>query len=81
MMSEPAAACTPGAHVLKVPFHKAAASQGMNSCVEAAECECGNVHMRDSKDQDGPALTFAGAAWAAFLSGIRAGEFDPEETQ
>ncbi|MGH3780591.1 MAG: DUF397 domain-containing protein [Pseudonocardiaceae bacterium] len=32
--------------------------------------------MRDSKDPNGPALTFAGAEWVRFTAGARAGEFD-----
>ncbi|WP_310723952.1 DUF397 domain-containing protein [Streptomyces sp. N2A] len=35
----------------------------------------GEVPVRDSKAPDGPSLTFAPAAWAAFVSGIRDGEF------
>lgn len=34
------------------------------------------VHVRDSKDQPGPTLEFTYSEWRAFLSGVRAGEFD-----
>jgi hypothetical protein len=34
------------------------------------------VHMRHSQDPSGPVLTFSLAEWAAFLTGVRRGEFD-----
>jgi hypothetical protein len=37
-----------------------------DSCVEVAAGP-GTVHVRDSKDVDGPRLAFAPAAWAGFL--------------
>jgi hypothetical protein len=36
-------------------------------CVEVAENLPGVVAVRDSKDPDGPALTFAPEAWRAFV--------------
>ncbi len=37
------------------------------ACVEVA-VHPSAVHVRDSKDPDGPALTFAPAAWSAFTA-------------
>ncbi|MFF6877705.1 DUF397 domain-containing protein [Streptomyces sp. NPDC012474] len=37
-----------------------------DSCVEVAT-EPGTVHVRDSKDVEGPRLAFAPAAWAGFV--------------
>ncbi|MFG2194506.1 DUF397 domain-containing protein [Streptomyces sp. NPDC048639] len=37
------------------------------ACVEVAATS-GIVHVRDSKDRSGPALTFSGDAWADFLA-------------
>jgi hypothetical protein len=37
-----------------------------DSCVEVAT-EPGTVHVRDSKDVEGPRLAFAPAAWADFV--------------
>jgi hypothetical protein len=37
------------------------------------------VHVRDSKDQAGPVLTFTPAEWRAFLDGVHLGEFEIEE--
>jgi len=40
-------------------------SQG--DCVEVAACP-GTVHVRDSKDKEGPQLAFSPEAWANFLA-------------
>jgi hypothetical protein len=36
-----------------------------------------HVYVRDSKDPHGPALKFTREKWAAFLTRVRAREFDP----
>ena len=41
------------------------------TCVEVADNLPGMVAVRDSKDPDGPALTFSRPAWAAFVTGLR----------
>jgi hypothetical protein len=46
-----------------------------NSCVEARLVE-GGVETRNSKNPDGPSVTYTTAEWAAFLGGVKAGEFD-----
>jgi hypothetical protein len=48
---------------------------GTNGCVEVAFVQ-GQVAVRDSKQRGGPVLVFTPQEWAAFLSGVRAGEFD-----
>ncbi|RQX10775.1 DUF397 domain-containing protein [Micromonospora arida] len=40
------------------------------NCVEVADNLPDVVGVRDSKDPTGPALTFAPATWAAFVSGV-----------
>ncbi|CAG7597552.1 DUF397 domain-containing protein [Actinacidiphila bryophytorum] len=52
-------------------------SQNGGQCVEVAvpTGRLDTVPVRDSKDPDGPALTFSLAAWAAFVSGVRNGDF------
>lgn len=42
------------------------------ACVEFAAC-AGAVHVRDSKDVEGPQLTVAPGAWSAFVA-LAAGE-------
>jgi len=44
-------------------------------CVEVADGHPGVMPVRDSKDPDGPALVFTAAAWTAFTTSIKAGEF------
>lgn len=45
------------------------------SCLEAAHID-GMIAIRDSKVVDGPVLTFTPEEWAAFVAGVRGGEFD-----
>jgi uncharacterized protein DUF397 len=49
---------------------------GGSDCVEVARNLTGVVLVRDSKDQDGPALAFTDDAWSALVQGVRQGEFD-----
>jgi hypothetical protein len=46
------------------------------NCVEVARNRPGIVAVRDSKDPDGPKLTFTPDEWRAFSAGVRGGEFD-----
>jgi hypothetical protein len=46
-------------------------SNGQN-CVEVANLP-GEVAVRDSKDPDGPKLTFAPEMWRTFTSDVKAG--------
>jgi len=43
-------------------------------CVEVAQLPA-VVAVRDSKDPDGPRLTFSPGEWRAFVAGVKAGEF------
>jgi len=46
-----------------------------NGCVEVAFVE-DQVAVRDSKDRSGPVLVFTAHEWAAFVGGVRTGEFE-----
>jgi hypothetical protein len=46
------------------------------SCVEVGRTPDGYVLVRDSKDRAQEALSFTGEEWAAFVAGVKAGEFD-----
>jgi hypothetical protein len=46
-----------------------------NNCVEVASLPEGEVAVRDTKDRSRAPHVHTAAAWAAFLSGVRAGEF------
>jgi hypothetical protein len=39
------------------------------------------VDVRDSKHQTGAFLTFTLGEWQAFVSGVAAGEFSPEDAE
>jgi hypothetical protein len=48
------------------------------ACVEVAAnliASHGVVPVRDSKDPNGPALTFPTATWTAFVTSVKSGEF------
>ncbi|MEU6083955.1 DUF397 domain-containing protein [Streptomyces sp. NPDC047108] len=42
-----------------------------DECVEVATC-LDAVHVRDSKDKDGPQLAFSPAAWSDFVAHVAA---------
>lgn len=46
------------------------------NCVEIAWADVGEVLVRDSKNPDAVVLRFTAAEWAAFVRGVKAGEFD-----
>ncbi|MFJ6137651.1 DUF397 domain-containing protein [Kitasatospora sp. NPDC092286] len=56
-------------------WFKSSHSQNGGSCVEVAPDYPGLVPVRDSKDPEGPALVFPTATFAAFVAGVKAGEF------
>lgn len=47
-----------------------------SACVQVAHLPGGMVAIRDSKDPGKPAHLFGRQEWAAFLAGVKAGEFD-----
>jgi hypothetical protein len=47
----------------------------LNGCVEVAILQ-DRVVVRDAKDRAGPVLVFTASEWAAFVGGVRGGEFD-----
>lgn len=58
---------------------KSSYSSGGGACIQVADL--GNlIGVRDSKDPDGPALTFPRDAFAAFVAAVRNGEFTGQIT-
>jgi hypothetical protein len=55
-------------------WHKSTASSS-GECAEVAFAD-GSVLMRHSQYPSGPVLAFSYSEWAAFLAGVRNGEFD-----
>jgi hypothetical protein len=47
-----------------------------SACVQVAHLPGGMVALRDSKDTAMAPHIFNGDEWAAFLTGVKAGEFD-----
>lgn len=64
-----------GADLPAEHWRRSSHSTGANNCVEMAVLGTGVLAVRDSKNPGGPALVFRAAAWAAFLEGVRDGEF------
>ena len=47
-----------------------------SACVQVAHLPGGMVALRDSKDIAKPAHVFDSDEWTAFITGVKAGEFD-----
>jgi hypothetical protein len=60
----------------RVQWRKSSASNPSGNCVELAELRDGTVAVRNSRQPDGPALVYTRAEIAAFLAGVRNGEFN-----
>lgn len=55
---------------------KSSCSSNGGECVEvSANAMQGTVPVRDSKDPEGPTLAFPVDVFAAFIAGVKAGEF------
>ena len=58
-------------------WRKSRHSNGEGNCVEVARVVPGVVAVRDSKNPEGPKLTFTPADWRHFATDVRNGRFDP----
>jgi hypothetical protein len=56
-------------------WRKSTFSNNTGACIEVANLDGGGRAVRDSKNPTGPVLMFTAAEWAAFATGLRAGEF------
>ena len=59
----------------RAEWKKSTRSGGNGDCVEVAITDEG-VAVRDTKDRDGGTQIYTRAEWAAFVDGVKGGEFD-----
>ena len=67
----------PATELPEVAWKKSGRSNPSGNCVEMATLPDGaGIAVRNSRYPDGPALIYTGAEIAAFLTGVKSGEFD-----
>ncbi len=66
----------PAAQLPMARWRKSQASNPSGCCVEVAELPDGAIAVRNSRDPAGPVLVYTRPEVAAFLTGVKNGEFD-----
>ncbi|MGK4584147.1 DUF397 domain-containing protein [Kitasatospora sp. HPMI-4] len=56
-------------------WFKSSYSGNGGQCIEIAPGYTGVIPVRDSKEPEGPAPVFSADAFAAFVAGVKSGEF------
>lgn len=65
------------ASISGVTWRRSSHSTAANNCVETARLTSGLLAVRDSKDEQGPALLFPPTAWSQFVLALRRDDLDP----
>ncbi|MET9290325.1 DUF397 domain-containing protein [Streptomyces sp. NPDC003077] len=60
----------------ELSWTKSSYSGGNGACVEIAVPMTSAVAVRDSKDPNGPRLTFDSSSWSTFVADVSGGEYD-----
>ena len=60
------------------PWTKSSRSGFSGDCIEVAGLTGDTIHVRDSKNPNGPVLRFVASGWNAFIGGVNDGRFDRE---
>ncbi|MBY8884842.1 DUF397 domain-containing protein [Streptomyces sp. PTM05] len=66
----------PSRHGVTAAWKKSSYSGAHGDCVEVRAPGPQAIAVRDSKNPQGPALSFSSQAWAAFVADVEAGAFD-----
>lgn len=66
----------PATRIAGATWRKSARSAPGGNCVELAALPTGDVAVRNSRHPAGPALIYTREELAAFLGGVKDGEFD-----
>jgi hypothetical protein len=69
-MASPSRYVSSSASLFGATWRRSSHSTAANNCVETARLTSGLLAVRDSKDQQGPALLFAPAAWSQFVGAL-----------
>ncbi|WP_436750254.1 DUF397 domain-containing protein [Streptomyces sp. URMC 129] len=75
-MAEEYANGVPAGLIEGAVWRKSRASSALGNCVELAALAGGGAAFRNSRDPQGPALVYTPEEFAAFVDGVKKGEFD-----